>query len=106
MPAQTKPIPGGETDYASPPGATLKETMESLSLDSTEISRFLELPREEFFDLLEGKVPLSTETAEKLGSLFGTGADFWIALERNFVADKTRLETRINKGADTAEPNF
>lgn len=73
-------------DYAIPPGETIAEIMESISLTSDELAASLGLNQEEFSSLLRGNMPLSSTLAKKLEVATSMPADFWNELELQYRA--------------------
>ena len=68
--------PLGDTDYAVPPGETLRELLEERGMSQRELARRTGLSLKHVNKLLHGLVPLSADVALRLERVTGTpGAD-------------------------------
>jgi HTH-type transcriptional regulator/antitoxin HigA len=95
MAAQSgKLYPLGDTDYAIPPGETLRELLDEKGLTQRELARRADLSPKHVNRLLHGLVPLSADVAERLERVTGTHARIWNRLEANYQSDLQRLRTR------------
>ncbi len=89
---------GFEPDYAVPPGETLKETMESLSMSQKELSVRTGLTVQSLNRIFKGEQPLTYETANRLELATGVPARFWNSLEARYreqlakIAERERLK--------------
>jgi addiction module HigA family antidote len=74
------------------PGEWLREEiLPAVGRPKTEIARLLGISRQQLYDILEERKPVTPSTALRLGKLFGNGAEFWVDLQRSFdlaVAEK------------------
>jgi antitoxin HigA-1 len=74
------------------PGEWLREEiLPAVGKPKTEIARLLRISRQQLYDILGERKPVSPATALRLGKLFGNGAEFWIDLQRSYdlaVAEK------------------
>lgn len=77
---------------AIPPGESIKESMESLNMNQTELAARLSITPKHLGDILKGNSVITYETALKLESVIGPSAEFWINLESNYQLDKARIE--------------
>lgn len=87
-------IPAGQTDYAVPPGDTLKENLDYLNMSQKELADRMGMAQKTINEIIKGKAPITPETATKLESVLGVEASFWLAMEANYRADMARLENR------------
>lgn len=71
-------------DYASPPGATLAETIEAMGLTQTELARRMGRPIKTINEIIQGKAALTADTALELERVLGVPAAFWNGLEANY----------------------
>jgi len=62
----------------------IKEFMEPLGLDQTEVADALGLSDREMDEFLEGKSSLTTDMAHRLSGLLGTTAQSWMNGQRNY----------------------
>jgi HTH-type transcriptional regulator / antitoxin HigA len=86
--------PFGDTDYAIPPGETLRELLDEQGLTQRELARRADLSPKHVNRLLQGLVPLSADVAQRLERVTGTPARIWNRLEANYQADLQRLRDR------------
>ena len=92
MAAQTTELrPLGDTDYAIPPGETLRELLDEQGLTQRELARRADLSPKHVNRLLQGLVPLSADVAQRLEHVTGTPARIWNRLEANYQSDLQRL---------------
>lgn len=73
-----------KTDYASPPGETLAETLEAIGLTQTELARRMGRPIKTINEIIQGKAALTADTALELERVLGVPASFWNGLESNY----------------------
>ena len=71
-------------DYATPPGWTLEETLEELSMSHTELARRTGLSPEHIHQLVRGKVPITTDVAQRLERATGVPDRLWNNLESRY----------------------
>lgn len=70
-----------EPDYAVPPGATLKEILDSKGMSQADLCLRTGLAEKTISQIVNGVAPISYETAEKLELATGVPASFWNARE-------------------------
>lgn len=73
-----------EPDEVSSPGATLRETLESIPMSQTELALRTGLSIKHVNQLVAGAAALTHETAIKLERATGVPASLWNALEANY----------------------
>src|SRR5579872_4449788 len=79
---------------ATHPGAILREdVLPALGRPKTEIARLLGISRQQLYDILDQKKPVTVETALRLGKLFGNGPSLWINLQQAW--DLERAEAAL-----------
>jgi HTH-type transcriptional regulator / antitoxin HigA len=85
-------------DVVFPPGETLRELIEARRMTQVELSQKLNLTEKTVSQLLNGKAPLTQDTALKLERVLGVDASFWNNLEARYQeylarqAEEERLE--------------
>jgi len=82
-----------ETDYAVPPGHSLRDLIEEKKISQTELAERMGRPRKTINEIIRGKVQITPETAIELEYVLGTPARLWLALEMNYRADLARIAT-------------
>ncbi|EHK2337303.1 HigA family addiction module antitoxin [Clostridium perfringens] len=76
---------------AIPPGETIKENMDFLGMKQKELAARMGISEKHLSDILNGKSPITYDTAIKLESIIGPSAEFWMELENGYQLDKARL---------------
>jgi transcriptional regulator with XRE-family HTH domain/Zn-dependent peptidase ImmA (M78 family) len=82
-----------QPDYAVPPGATLKETLEVKGISQTDLALRAGLAEKTVSQIINGVAPITYETAEKLELALGVPARYWNRREMNYRAALARVET-------------
>lgn len=85
-----------EPTIAIHPGKTLQGILESTSMTQKELATRTNLTPKTVNEIVQGKNPLTPETAIKLSAVFGMSVSFWINLERNYQETCTRLAIEEN----------
>ena len=86
--------PLGDTDYAIPPGETLRELLDEQGMTQRELARRADLSPKHVNQLLHGLVPLSADVATRLERVTGVPARIWNNLEANYRSDLEGLRAR------------
>jgi len=81
------------------PGEFISEELEARGWSQVELADVLGRPAKLVSELIAGKRAITPETAKGLGAAFGTGAEFWMNLERDYrlahaVHDDATVERR------------
>jgi HTH-type transcriptional regulator/antitoxin HigA len=79
-----------EGEAASTPGDTLKETLDALRMGQSDLSRRTGLTRKTISGIINGKEPLSQQTALQLETVLAVPASFWNNLERQYQEYRAR----------------
>lgn len=88
-------------DYAVPPGATLRELLESKGMSQSDLAIRTGLTEKTISQVINGAAPISYETAAKLELAIGVSARFWNNRESQYrealilIEEKARLESEI-----------
>ncbi|WP_413488474.1 helix-turn-helix domain-containing protein [Carnobacterium divergens] len=83
-----------EPNYATPPGATLKEVLEEKMMTQADLAQRIGLTTKTISKIVNGTAPLSPETASNLELVLGIPASFWNNLEVNFRANIEELRKK------------
>ncbi len=81
-----------QPDFAEPPGSTLEEALEERSMTQAELARRTGLSAKHINQIVNGKAPLSPETAVRLEEVLGIRASLWNRLESNYRDALLRIE--------------
>ncbi len=86
--AQNEYIP----DYASPPGETLLEVLDSRGITPDELAEHTGQPQKTIHEIIKGQAAITPETALQLETVLGISATFWNRREQQYREDKARLQ--------------
>jgi HTH-type transcriptional regulator/antitoxin HigA len=81
------------------PGEFIADELKARNWSQVELAEIMDRPPRLISELVAGKRAITPETAKGLGAAFGTGAEFWMNLERDFrlahaVHDDAGVEKR------------
>lgn len=79
-------------DWVLPPGESILDIAEERGWTQAELAQRLGYSEKHMSQLINGKVPLTVDAAQRLERVVGSTMDFWLALEANFQKHKARLE--------------
>ncbi|WP_368300448.1 helix-turn-helix domain-containing protein [Kluyvera sichuanensis] len=79
-------------DWVSPPGDTIIDIIEDKGWTQQELAERLGYSEKHVSQLVNGKVPLTDDTAVKLANVLGSSAGFWISREAKFREHQARIE--------------
>lgn len=86
-------------DSAAPPGWTLQEVLDEKSMTRADLARRTGLPLKLVGRIMNGRAPITTDTAVRLERETGIPARLWINLESRYREHQVRL----GKNEDSAE---
>jgi len=66
------------------PGEILTDELIELGINATELARILHVPTNRITQILNGKRAITADTALRLGQWLGTGAEFWLNLQKSY----------------------
>lgn len=69
------------TRCPSHPGALLADVIQATSKSKTEIASLLGISRQQLYDIINEKKPVSPAVAARLGKMFGDGAAVWLRMQ-------------------------
>ena len=73
-----------DSSSPTPPGVIIEEVMETYSLSNRDLAKMLGLKTKEIRKLIEGKTPMTLETASKLETAIGTPSRLLLAMEEEY----------------------
>lgn len=79
-------------DWVLPPGESILDLAEERGWTQAELAQRLGYSEKHISQLINGRVPLSVDAAQRLERVLGSTMDFWLSLEANFQKHKARLE--------------
>lgn len=67
------------------PGEILREdVIPALGVSKVEIARLLGISRQQLYDILDGKKPITPNTALRFGKLCGDGPGIWLRMQQAY----------------------
>lgn len=79
----------------SHPGALLADILPATSRNKVQIATMLGISRQQLYDILNERKPVSPATAARLGKLFGDGAAVWLRMQAAYDAWHAERETDL-----------
>ncbi len=79
-------------DWVLPPGESILDIAEERGWTQAELAQRLGYSEKHISQLINGKVPLTMDAAQRLERVLGSTMDFWLSLEANYQRHKARLE--------------
>jgi addiction module HigA family antidote len=89
-----------EPDYAVPPGLTLRETIDALGIDQSELAARADLSAEHVSQIIKGIAPITHDAAIRLERVTGVPARMWNNLEANYREQLAHHAPRRLEAAD------
>lgn len=80
-------------DWVLPPGESILDIAEERGWTQAELAQRLGYSEKHISQLINGKVPVTLDAAQRLERVLGSTLDFWLALEANYQKQLARLET-------------
>lgn len=80
-------------DWTSHPGETVADILEERSLTAHEFARRIGHTLERTMELLDGRAPITIQTAQKLELVLGVPAAFWTTREAQYRQDLARIKS-------------
>ncbi|MFM2064455.1 MAG: hypothetical protein RLZZ507_4126 [Cyanobacteriota bacterium] len=66
------------------PGEILADELHELGISASELARLLHVPKNRITEIINGKRSITADTALRLGQWFGTSAELWMNLQKNY----------------------
>ncbi|MEH2346606.1 MAG: HigA family addiction module antitoxin [Nostoc sp.] len=66
------------------PGKILADELHELQMSASELARILHVPTNRITEIINGERAITADTALRLGQWFGTGAELWMNLQKNY----------------------
>ena len=80
-----------QKELLSPPGDTIKETLDTIGLSVSEFAKKIGWTREKLDNVIDGSAPITFETARMLERELGITSSFWIARENDYRSDLSAM---------------
>jgi len=79
-----------EPDWFSPPGETIEDLLEEREWTKREFATRMGVTPKHVNELLRGRAPLTSETADRLSTVLGSTPEFWLNREAQYRAAQYR----------------
>jgi addiction module HigA family antidote len=95
------------TNYAVAPGEYLEEWIDEQGLSQQRVAELLGCSRKHVNEIVNGRAPVTSDTAIRLERVVGIPTDSWLRYEAAFRADLARIADQENLAAhvDEIDPN-
>ncbi|NQU83887.1 MAG: HigA family addiction module antidote protein [Parcubacteria group bacterium] len=92
-------VRGWESPIFVHPGEFLEDELEENSISQIELAKRTGISKKIINDIVNGKNPITPNTAYKLSRVFGKSDDYWMNLQKTYNEDKCRIleNKRIEK---------
>ncbi|MBT1606350.1 HigA family addiction module antitoxin [Curtobacterium flaccumfaciens] len=96
-----------QTNYAVAPGEYLEEWIEDRGLSQADAANLLGCSRKQVNEIVNGRAPITADTALRLQRVVGIPAQTWLRYEAAYRADRARIEDeeRLADHVDEISPN-
>jgi len=94
MPNNRKTYPFNP-DYAVHPGEILEETLQARGMRKSDLAKRCQLTQKTISLIINGKAPITPETAIQLERVLGVAADVWNNLDANYRLHMAKAEGRL-----------
>lgn len=81
----------------SHPGTLLEDIIPATGKTKVEIAAMLGISRQQLYDILGERKPVSPNVAARLGKLFGDGAGVWLRMQAAYDAWHAEREVDLSK---------
>ena len=79
-------------DYVSPPGETLEEALDERGMTQADFAKRIGMTHKHVRNIVNGRAPITSETALKFERVLGTPARFWNNREQQYRDFLARTE--------------
>ena len=81
-------------DWVSPPGDTIADILEEKDWTQVELAERLQNTPKFVSQLINGKAPITEDTAVRLSRVLGSTEKFWLNREANYRAQLAQIEEK------------
>ncbi len=81
----------------SHPGALLEDIISATGKTKMEIAGLLGISRQQLYDILRERKPVSPNVAARLGKMFGDGAAVWLRMQAAYDAWHAEREVDVSR---------
>jgi antitoxin HigA-1 len=81
----------------SHPGALLEDVIAATGKTKVEIAELLGISRQQLYDILRERKPISPNIAARLGKMFGDGAAIWLRMQASYDAWHAERDVDVSR---------
>ena len=78
------------------PGEMLKDELAARALSQKKFAELINMPYTAFNEIINGKRPITTDTALKIEAATGIAADIWCGLQSDYDMQTARRDSRLS----------
>ncbi len=78
------------------PGEMLKDELQARGLSQRKFAGIIGMPYTAFNEIINGKRPITTDTALKIEAATGIAADLWLGLQADYNMQTARHDSRLS----------
>ena len=78
------------------PGEMLKDELQARGLSQRKFAGIIGMPYTAFNEIINGKRPITTDTALKIEAATGIAADLWLGLQADYNMQTARRDNRLS----------
>lgn len=78
------------------PGEMLKDELQARGLSQRKFAGIIGMPYTAFNEIINGKRPITTDTALKIEAATGIAADLWLGLQADYNMQRARRDNRLS----------
>ena len=78
------------------PGEMLKDELQARGLSQRKFAGIIGMPYTAFNEIINGKRPITTDTALKIEAATGITADLWLGLQADYNMQTARRDNRLS----------
>ena len=87
-----------EKEFLCPPGLTIQETLDAISMSLSELAVRICMPIEKVDELISGKTRLTQDIANLLEQALGIPSSFWLNMECDYRKSLQKYNKHKRKG--------
>lgn len=78
------------------PGEMLRDELQARGLSQRKFAGIIGMPYTAFNEIINGKRPITTDTALKIEAATGIAADLWLGLQADYNMQRARRDNRLS----------
>ena len=78
------------------PGAILADKLAAIAMNGSQLADRIQVPKNRIYQILDGRRAITADTALRLGRFFGTGAEWWLNLQKLYELELARHSEELD----------